>query len=129
MPTISRSGKRSAQDVERDAVVGIVEDRDQHDAVGDIEIAVAGGQAAAFKDNGAGHGEFDDRERLAVLVGGGAQAADVFPQGFVVWSSGSDSTAVTTVSGATKRVMSSTWPWVSSPAMPRAQPDHLLMPR
>ena len=45
MPMTSRSGKELGEDAERDAVVRIVEGRDQDEAVGDVEVGVAGGQA------------------------------------------------------------------------------------
>src|ERR1700687_5814066 len=77
-------GKQVSQNVQCDAVVGIVEDRRQHDAVGDVEVGIAGGQAASFKNDGYGHGEFYDSQGLAVLIGGGTQAANIFAQGLVI---------------------------------------------
>src|SRR4029077_6280994 len=70
--------------VQGSAIVRIVEDRDQDDAVGDVEVGVAGGEAASFENHGAGHGEFNNSERFAVLIGGGSEAADVFAQRLVV---------------------------------------------
>ena len=91
----------------------------EHDAVRDVEIGVAGGQASALEDDRPGHGKFDDGERLAVLIAGGLQAAEVVRAAAVIHISrigldhGDDRVC------ETKRVRSSTWPWVSSPKMPR----------
>src|SRR4029077_14595681 len=73
-----------SQQVKREAVVGVVEDRDQNAAVGDIEIPVAGREAPAFEYDRRGHGDFDDLERLSVLIGGSLEAAQVLSQGCVV---------------------------------------------
>ena len=78
-------GEELCQRVEGDAVVGIVEDWNEHDAVCDVEIGVAGGEAALLEDDGAGHGEFDDRQRLGVLVGGGLESAEIFGERFVIY--------------------------------------------
>src|SRR6266849_647348 len=77
-------GEEVSEDVEGEAVVGIVEDGNENEAIGNVEIGVAGGEAASFEEHWAGRGEFDDGERLAILVGGGAEAADVFAQRLVV---------------------------------------------
>ena len=76
--------KYIGQRVESDAIVGVVEYWDQHHAVSNIEIGVAGGQTASFEDHRSGHRKFDDRERLSILIGGGAEAADIFAQRFIV---------------------------------------------
>src|SRR3989441_4798529 len=76
-------GEEVSEDVEGEAVVGIVEDGNENEAIGNVEIGVAGGEAASFEEHWAGHGEFDDGERLAILVGGGAEAADGFAQRLV----------------------------------------------
>ena len=83
MPTISRSGKVS-ENIERDAIVGIVEGRHQHQSIGDVKIGVAGGQPLSAKDNGAGKRQFDDLQLASLKISGGAQAAQVFLQRFVV---------------------------------------------
>src|ERR1700683_4866927 len=62
------SGEKLSECVESDAVIGEIEDRRQHDSVGDIEIRIAGRQAAAFEDHRLGHGQFDDRQLFAVLI-------------------------------------------------------------
>ena len=77
-------GEQRGQCVERDAVVGIVEDRREHDAVGDVEICVACRQASLFEDDCAGHGKFDDVQRLAGLIARGLQAVKIFAQRFVI---------------------------------------------
>src|SRR5713226_9574162 len=37
-------GKQTGESIERDAIVRIVERRDDHDFIGDVEIGVAGGE-------------------------------------------------------------------------------------
>ena len=49
-------GKQVRQRVKRDAVVGAIEDRREHDSVRDVEVGVAGGKATAFEDTGCGMG-------------------------------------------------------------------------
>jgi hypothetical protein len=78
-------GEQRGQRVQGDAVVGVVEDGHEHDAVGDVEVGVAGGQAALLEDDGAGHGKFDDVERLAGLICSGAEAAEIVAEGLVVY--------------------------------------------
>jgi hypothetical protein len=77
-------GKYGGQGVEGNAIVGIVEDWNQHDAVGDVEIGVAGGEAAVLEDYGRGHGELDYVERLALLVGHGSETAEIIAEWFVI---------------------------------------------
>ncbi len=62
----SRSGKDFGENVERDAVVGIVKRGNQHQSVGDVEVGIAGRQALAAKDDRARQRQFDDGELLAV---------------------------------------------------------------
>ncbi len=84
MPTTWRSGKRLAR-VSSAATVGrVVEGRDQHQAVGDVEVGVAGRQPLAFEDDRAGHGQLDDAERLSVLVAGRLQPPEVVLERLVV---------------------------------------------
>ena len=66
------------------AILRIVEGGDEHSAVRDVEVGVAGGQALAFEDDGRGHGQLDDVERLALKVAESAQAVEVFGEGKVV---------------------------------------------
>src|SRR5215470_15528735 len=66
------------------AVVWIVKGWDEDEAVGDVEVAVARGQALTFENNWRGHGEFDDAEGLAVQVTGGFEAVEVFGERQVV---------------------------------------------
>jgi len=56
VPVRHEGGQRA----ERDAVVRIVECRDEHDAVGDVEIRVARRQALAAHHHGAREGEFNE---------------------------------------------------------------------
>ena len=59
-------GKELSENSERDAVVGIVEGRDEDKAVGDVEVGVAGGEALIAEDNRARQRQFDEGELLAV---------------------------------------------------------------
>ena len=81
MPMIIAGGEAGGDDVEGVAVVAVVEGGDQNEAVGDIEVGVAGGEALAFEDYRVGHGEFDDVEGLVLEVAGGAKAVEVFGEG------------------------------------------------
>src|SRR5215813_3334493 len=56
------------EDIERDAVVRIVENRNKDKFVGDIEIRVAGGETLAVEENRRGHGEFFDTKLPAGLI-------------------------------------------------------------
>ena len=58
-----------SDEVERDAVVGIVEYRDKYEAIGDIEVGVAGRKTLALEENGCRHGKFHHTEPFAGLVG------------------------------------------------------------
>src|ERR1700730_16238616 len=77
-------GEEVSEDIQGDAVVGIIEHRDQDDAVGDVKVRVAGGEPVLLENNGAGHRKFDDSEGLAILIDGGAQTSNVFSQRLVV---------------------------------------------
>src|SRR5271165_6108113 len=54
------------ENAESFAVIGIVESGYQNDAIGDIEIGVAGGKPLFIKDYRRRHWQFDDFERLPV---------------------------------------------------------------
>ncbi len=71
-------GKQLCERVERDAVVRIVERGNQHQAVGDVEIRVAGRQPLAVEVDRRGHGERDHAQA------GALQQLQIFPQRFVV---------------------------------------------
>ena len=73
-------GQQRGDDLQGYAVVGVVEDRDQHQVVGYIKVGVAGGQARSFVVDRLGHGQLDYAERAAFLVGGGVQAGQVLGQ-------------------------------------------------
>src|SRR5260221_13910621 len=55
-------------DVERDAIVGIVEDGNEHEFVCDVEIGVACGQTLFVEVDRRRHGERFDAELPAALV-------------------------------------------------------------
>lgn len=52
-------GKKRRQNVQRNAIVGIVEHRHEHDAIRNIKIGVAGRQAPLLEDDRAGHRDLD----------------------------------------------------------------------
>ncbi len=78
-------GEAGGDDVEGVAVVGVVEGGDEDEAVGDVEVGVAGGKALAFEDDWCGHGEFNDLEGVAGEVAEVAEAVEVFGEGQVVF--------------------------------------------
>ena len=49
-------GKDVGQNVERNTIIWIVEDRHQHNSISDIEICIAGREPASFEVNRRGHG-------------------------------------------------------------------------
>ena len=53
-------GEEAGQGVQSDAVGRVVEGRDEHEAVGDVEVGVAGREPLAFEDDRAGHRQRDD---------------------------------------------------------------------
>ena len=60
------------EDLECVVVLGRAEDGDEEDVVGDIEVGVAGGAASEyFMVDAVWHGEIDDVEGMAVLIGHG----------------------------------------------------------
>ncbi len=77
-------GEELAERVQGDAVVGVGESWDEDEAVGDVEICVARGEALVVENYGRGHREGDDTEWLAVLIGCGAEAGEIFVEDFVV---------------------------------------------
>ena len=70
-------GKELGESVERDAVVWIVKCGHENEAVGDVEVGVTGREALAAKDNGARHGQLDDRELLALRSARGFEAREI----------------------------------------------------
>ena len=113
-------GTASARMSRAIAVGRVVEGGDEHEAVGDVEVRVAGRQALAVEDHRRGHGQ---RRRRGAAGRPGRRAAlrrrRFSSSGSWLGSSASGSTTVTTVFGSTNRARSSTCPWVSSPSIPR----------
>src|ERR1700722_3291575 len=72
------------QRVQSDAVIGIVEDWHQHDAVCDVKIGVAGRKASLLEDHRTRHGKFDNVEGLAGLIARALKTAKVILQRFVI---------------------------------------------
>ena len=77
-------GEELGQGVERNAIGGVVERGNQNEAVGDVEVGVAGGQALAIEEDGGGHGQGHDAERLAVLIAGRLKPQQIVVQRLVV---------------------------------------------
>ena len=75
-------------DVEGVAVVGVVEGGDHDEAVGDVEVGVAGREALVFEEDRRGHGEFDYFEGLVVEVAEAAETVEVFGEGEMVFVAG-----------------------------------------
>src|SRR5438445_4974049 len=69
--------KDVGKDVESYTIVWIIENRDEHEAVGNIEICITRGKPAAFEIHRSRHGQINCRERLAAFDGCVSQAADV----------------------------------------------------
>ncbi len=85
MPTTWRSGKQPRQRVEGDAVGRVVEGRDEHETVCDIEVGVAGRETLSLEIHRPGHGQLDDTQGLPVLVAGRLKAPEVVLERLVVW--------------------------------------------
>src|SRR5438552_1343178 len=77
-------GEELGEGLERLPVARVVEGRDQHRRVSDVEVRVAGRQALAVEDDGRGHRQLHDPERRRVLIGHACQALAVLPQRVVV---------------------------------------------
>ena len=78
------TGKKLRQNIQRDAIVGIVEGWHEYEAVGDVEICVAGWHALGAKNNRPRHGQLNDGELLALWSARGFEAREVFSQRSVV---------------------------------------------
>ena len=78
-------GEAGGDDVEGVAVVGVVEGGDEDQAVGDVEVGVAGGEALVFEEDRRGHGEFDYFEGSVFEVAEAAEAVEVFGEGEMVF--------------------------------------------
>src|ERR1700676_3669638 len=64
-------GEKLAQDLQRYTVVGVVEGGHQDQAVGYVEVGVAGGESLVAEDYGARERKFDDGELFAAEGAGG----------------------------------------------------------
>jgi hypothetical protein len=61
-------GEKFGEGGERDAIVWIAEGGDEDDAIGDVEIGVAGGETLSGEEDGFGHGEGFDAQGLAGFI-------------------------------------------------------------
>ena len=119
MPTTGRSRKSSAEDAERLAVGRVVEGRHQHRRVA-RRRSWRSSPAAAGRRRPPARAWGGRPPRAATRPRGGPPASRSRFSSSAAWfgSRGSSSRQSTMVRGPTKRARSSTWPWVSSPAMP-----------
>src|SRR5216683_3623953 len=78
------SREEFSQSVQDNAVIRVVEYGREYDAVGDVEICVAGWEPSPFKHNRLGHWEFDNVEGLAVLIARGFESAEIVAERLVV---------------------------------------------
>ncbi len=118
--------KHLGQDVQRHAVVGIVKGGHQHQAVGDVEIGIAGRQALAAEDHRARHGQLDNVNCLPSSVRAALRRSRFSASGSWFGSLVSGSTAVTIVAGADEAgdVVDVAVGVVAGNAA--AEPDHLI---
>lgn len=77
-------GEHRRQSIEGDAIVGIVEDRHEHDAVRNVKVGVACRQASFLEDHGSGHWHLDNVEGLASQVARSSQTPKVFAQRLMI---------------------------------------------
>ncbi len=88
------------ENVERDAIVGIVEDGDEHKFVCKVEIGVARGQTLLVEVDGCGHGQFFDAKLSAALTLALFQDREIFLKmrvvfvGFIFLDDGQDGSFV-----------------------------------
>ncbi len=75
------TGEEVGQDLERLVVGRIVEHRDEHQAVGDVEVGVAGRQTLALEDHRLGHRQLDHTHGDAVLDAGRLETLPVLAAG------------------------------------------------
>ena len=76
--------EKLGKNVERFAVIRIVEGRDENQTIRDVEVAITGWQTLAFKDHWRWHRQLDNTEWLACEVAGGLQTVEVFREWQVV---------------------------------------------
>mgnify|MGYP001595469769 FL=1 len=73
-------GEFLLQNSQSAGVIGMMESRDQDDAIGDVKIGIAGGQALALVLDKAGHGQLHDSKIAVMLVSRRANPAQVIAQ-------------------------------------------------
>src|SRR6202007_3070470 len=71
------SGEEFGKNVERPAVVRIIKGGNQDETVGNVEVAIAGGQTLALEDDRSRHGQLHNLEGLAMEVAGGPEAIEI----------------------------------------------------
>src|SRR5579859_2519015 len=74
------AGKKFRKSVERNAIVWIIEHRDEDEFVGDVKISVTGREPLPVKKNGCGHGKCLDAQSVSVLIFRGFEQGKIFLQ-------------------------------------------------
>ena len=80
-PPIRKAG---SQDLGGERIVGVIETREEHDPIGDIEIGIAGRQTLSLIVERCGHGQRDHAQGRAVWQPHGTQALQIFLQGLKI---------------------------------------------
>ena len=70
--------------IESNAVIRPIEYWGEYYSVGDIEICIAGRQAAVFKNDGLRHWQFDNCELATILIASCLQSAEIRTQGRMI---------------------------------------------
>src|SRR5262249_2805042 len=78
------AGKNAGENIQGNAVLGIVEGRNQDQVIGDVEVGVAGRQPPPFEYDRTGKRQFHDLQLTAFEVGSGAQAGEIFLQQLII---------------------------------------------
>ena len=82
--------KQTLESFDRSTVIGVTEDREKYDAVGNVKVCVAGRQSIEISSTGAcstdsaGHRQRYDFERTPVRVGHGPEPREIVLQYFIV---------------------------------------------
>src|SRR5579872_3504213 len=61
-------GKKLGEEAKRDPVLGVTKGRNEDGSVGDVEVRITCRQTLPAKPHGRGKGQFNDIERLTILI-------------------------------------------------------------
>lgn len=73
------------KNIQCDTIVRVVEGGHEYQAVGDIEVRIAGGQPLTFKHERCGKRQFDDPVRLVVWGSSNPQTVQIFLERFEIF--------------------------------------------